>query len=121
MKRFSYFLLFLILLSCRKNNENLSNYNARELFNKSEELIRISSEKIYNVKDSSELSVIESEFEKKLTEINFSFPPNTDHFLSEQENDSLIKLLNKFKKLKTSKEKELDIRYLNLLDSLEKI
>ena len=46
-------------------------------------------------------------YDKKLTEVNFSVPFLTDVKLTEQENDSLKKLINNFVKTKAAKMKEL--------------
>ena len=98
-----FFLSLVIFVSCNKKNETENIDEARLLFSQSVELIREYENNIKNAKDILELESISNIFEKKFTDLNFLFPPETDYKLTEQENDSLFKLLKSLNKSKSDR------------------
>lgn len=85
----------IISVSCRKKEESHGEDEARELFKNSIELISKYTEDIKLANDSSSVDSLYKDFEKEISNVNFSFPPETDFKLSEQENDSIFDLLLK--------------------------
>lgn len=97
--------------SCRKQPDNsAAEMEARNLFTKSVETISHFSKEIEHAQDSLTVDSLETAFEKSLTEINFSFPPQTDYKLTEQENDSIFILLGNLKKTIEAKLSSLSVK-----------
>lgn len=101
MKKFILLPIFCIAIlgSCKnKDSKDLNKTDdARMLFQKSTELIIDFTTKLKNAQDSAQIDSLIKTFDKTLTDLNFSFPPNTDLQLTEQENDSLFHLLSIYK------------------------
>ena len=92
------FILFLLLsVSCVKKEKEEGGEEARHLFEKSVDLIKNITSGISESADSSSIDSLKLLFEKKIVEINFSVPPETDRKLTEEENDSLFDLMMKMK------------------------
>lgn len=108
---FPVILFFSVATSCVNRNNNPDNSSADILFSRSTETIIDYSSKIRNASDSSELYSLMEEFDKKITEINFSVPPETDLKITEQDNDSLIHLLNQLRIERDEKLKEFHLLY----------
>lgn len=100
MKKIAIILLVLIFLfSCKKNVTKENDDDARNLFmNTSKLLLELTSE-LKNSQDSLQVDSLMNLFEHKMIEINFSVPPETDLKLTEEENDSIFKLMNNLKNL----------------------
>lgn len=93
------FFIFCILglVSCQEKKKVSDMGNANILFVKTTQLLIEKTSEIEQLSDSMALIGLEEEINKALTTINFSVPPQTDFLLSEQENDSIIKLMENFK------------------------
>ena len=91
------------LFSCHKTEQMDNNPESRELFLQSEMLIKTTIREIYESKDSLEVDSLSNAFEKKITDINFAYAPGTDLKLTEEENDSLFKLLERMTHVKSKK------------------
>lgn len=91
------------LFSCHKTEQMDNNQESRELFLQSEMLIKTTIMEIYESKDSLEVDSLSNAFEKKITDINFVYAPGTDLKLTEEENDSLFKLLERMTHVKSKK------------------
>lgn len=100
-----FLLSFLFLISCTKNEDKIKNEEARDLFRESAETIKEFTELISYAVKIDEIDSIQFIFEKKINDINFSFSPETDLKLTEQENDSLFKLLEEMKNVTQRKMK----------------
>lgn len=112
-------LLFLSLFSsCKKRDQSNNIEEARELFNNSVELIHETIEKINLSQDSLMVDSLQKDFEKRIVEINFSFPPETDLKLTEEENDSLFSLMKEMRQLTDKKLEDLSI---SIPDSIPEI
>ena len=111
-KRMIYPLLgsFLVIsmISCVKKENKEQNEDSQKLFEQSALLIKEFSEKIKTAQDSASVDSLSELFEKKLTQINFDFPAETDLKLSEQDNDSLFKLIRQYQNIKILKLSELE-------------
>ena len=92
------------LFSCRNNDNKNDHIMAEQLFLKSTRLIEVYTDSIRDVQDSMSFHRMRNEFDDKLAKINFQFPPDTDLKLTQEENDSLIRMLQKL--IKVTKEKE---------------
>ncbi len=78
--------------SCRRNTANEHPDIARQLFMKSMYLTEQYIDSMENASDSTSLLNIVENFNAKITKLNYQFPPDTDYNLSEEENDSLIRM-----------------------------
>lgn len=107
MKKIYIPLIILPLIACSSKKENIENPEARELFSQSSALVLESIRSIQEATDSVSVDSLSRLFEKKIVDINFSFPPNTDLHLTEQENDSLFKIMNEYKSVKETKLRDL--------------
>ena len=105
MKYFNIFWILALLLSpaCVNKEGNSNEEEARFLFNESAELIIDITKKFNLASDSLSIDSINKIYEKRITEINFSFPSETDLKLTEQENDSLFKLIERMQFEKSEK------------------
>lgn len=104
--------------SCIAKVDNNSAQEARELFNQSATVTLQYINYIKAANDSLEVDSILERFDKKITEINFNFPPQTDYKLTDQENDSLFNLISILNQEKVKKLSSLAIT-LAELDSIE--
>lgn len=93
-----------LLFSCHSNNNQGNHEVARQLFMKSMYLTEEYIDSLEQAKDSASVSRIVENFNLKITTVNYQFPPDTDLDLSEEENDSLIRM---FKRLDTTVAKKL--------------
>lgn len=85
----------LFLTGCgRKPNKN-SHIHAAQLFEKSLVLLRAYTDSLSIAKDSAHVEFLARAYESKINAINFEFPPETDLRLTQEENDSLIKLTDR--------------------------
>lgn len=98
---------FFLCLSCIREKDNNDDHEARLLFDTSALLIKDFSNKFLKAIDSIQIDSLDKSFEKKMIEINFSVPPETDLRLTEQENDSLYKLLMILYQIRLDKLKEI--------------
>ena len=89
--------------ACKKKEENDGGPEARELFSRSSKTILEAIKELGLANDSMSVDSLQTLFEKKITDINFSFPAQTDLNLTEQENDSLFKLLQDLESLRKEK------------------
>lgn len=103
----SFLLLSLFLGACSEKLEDKSEVEARQLFSDSAETIISFSKKIESSSDSMSVDSLSEVFEKRITELNFKYAPEIDYKLTEQENDSLYKLMVNFKDLTKRKLEEL--------------
>ena len=95
-----------ILPSCHRNNNKGNHEVARQLFMKSMYLTEEYIDSLDQARDSASINRIVENFNLKITTVNYEFPPDTDYDLSEEENDSLIRMFKRMdatvdKKLKT--------------------
>ena len=114
----SLFVVLFSLTSCMENKKKEDNQEARNLFNESSQLIIKSKNNILNAQDSAAIDSIIDNFDKLITDINFRYPALTDLKLTEQENDSILKLMSELKTIKEKKLEELSSVYNSDIDSI---
>ena len=108
-----FYFIFLIIattifiVSCEKKVTQFHNEEARQLFEESASLISKYTDEIKIAPDSASVDSLNERFEKKITEINFHYPSETDLNMTEQENDSLFNLLSNLKQVTTIRLQEL--------------
>ena len=93
-----------VLLSCHGNADHENNEAARQLFLKSKHLTEEYIDSLEHAKDSTAINRMVENFNIKLTTVNYQFPPDTDLDLTEEENDSLIRM---FKRVESTVSKKL--------------
>ena len=103
MKVLSSVSLLLLICACSNSDSSKNNIEARELFQKSTELINQYSDKIGLASTPYAVDSLLEHFDKDISDLNFAFPPQTDLSLTEQENDSLIKLLDRMQFIKKNR------------------
>ncbi len=90
------FLLFLPLLcGCAKEKDQSSHIAAGQLYKKSLSLLEAYTDSLKNARDSAHVESLDRAFDSKINAINFEFPPDTDLRMTEEENDSLIKMADR--------------------------
>lgn len=101
------FLSTIVMVSCGKKQETEDYTEAAQLFENSATLLTDFTNQIRMSKDSLIVDSLSELLDKRLTEINFSVPPQTDLKLSEQDNDSLYVLMKNFRSAKKLRLEEL--------------
>ena len=91
------FILTLFLIACHNQDTKSRSDQTDILFNSTIRLLSDYTGLIKDAQDSLQVETLLEEVDKGLTSLNFSLPPETDLKLSEQENDSIIKLMEIFK------------------------
>lgn len=114
-------ILSVMMFACQHKDDKDSYIEARELFTKSAETITRYIKDIQSASDSTSVDSLYNALEKKLVDINFSFPPETDLKLNAQENDSLYFLLIKIKQEKQFKLEQLKILTPDTLENINKL
>ena len=89
-------LFIFIGLSCTSEKKETQTQPYDELFVKSSEIYKMAIDSIKNVNDSASFYSVIENLDNKLTKLYYDFPAGTDYSLSEEENDSLIKLSQEF-------------------------
>lgn len=121
MKLIPLIMAFLSLtLSCKRVDSKNSDNVHQILFSQSAEIIINYTAEMNNAMDSMAVDSLMNELDHKLTDINFEFPPLTDLKLTEQENDSLIKLTTALKKAEMKRLRALNALYVSKIDSIKK-
>lgn len=90
----------LIAASCSGGGDDGSHDAASRLFAKSEHLLRTYIDSIENARDSATLQSVVHNFDGRITAVNYEFPPDTDLKMTEEENDSLIKLYQRMERVR---------------------
>lgn len=96
------------LCACEKKEVSDNSPEARELFNRSAALIIETTNSLQSAKDITELDSLNSTYEKRITDLNFQYPPQTDYKLTEEENDSLSRLMKRMEYMKKEKIREFE-------------
>lgn len=81
---------------------------AAQLFAKSKALIELYTDSVKNVADSASFLRMINAFDNKLSKVNFQFPPDTDLDLTFEENDTIIRMLDKYVEIVEKKRAEID-------------
>lgn len=113
--KFPFFLLLILIVlfsACKKAVKDDQKVYALTLYENSVELLNKVRDSIDEAQDSTQVDSLYALMEKKMTEINFSVPPETDLKLSEQENDSIYKLLSGINNLRQKKLEEFSVKFL---------
>lgn len=84
-----------ILASCKENDDQSSHIAADQLFEKSLIILSAYTDSMKTARDSAHVESLARAFESKINAVNFEFPPETDLKLSQEENDSLIKMTDR--------------------------
>ena len=97
--RFIFILSLIIpflITGCHKKTAKINYEEANKLFDETVDLISNHIQQMDEVNDSVMYYKIIDDFDEKITKINYRHPPETDYLLSEEENDSLQKLMTKY-------------------------
>lgn len=110
MRKLIVFIVGIILFTgCSETEKNsLDRQKASELYSKLYSLASSYIDSMNHISDSLSLVRITNGYETKLTEIIFSYPPNTDHNMTNGEQDTLSQLTQEFVKIKNIKRKEIN-------------
>lgn len=96
------------MTGCREAKGN-DRAMAEQLFAKSERIVRLYTDSVRHVRDSASLHRMEEGVNARLSNINYQFPSDTDLRLTEEENDSLIKLMDRLTSLINEKHTQLEL------------
>lgn len=88
-------ILFIVtcLCGCNRSVEKNLDKEAEELFRNSVSLIKCYSDSMRIAEDTARVNYLTSVFDNRMTALNFKYPADTDLALSEEENDSLIRMI----------------------------
>lgn len=111
-----YLLMQLFMMGCKRERID-QNDDASLLFDESAQVIIEYTDKIRAAQDSLSVDSLSEAFEKRIIDINFSFPGDTDLKLSEQDNDSLYSLLQTYLNVKKEVYRNLAISPVDSLES----
>lgn len=112
IKKFIVLFLIMGIISCVSNKKKTSTEESSVLFQNSVLIYNEYSDKIALIPDSIAMDSLLNEMDRQITDLNFSFAANTDLNLTEQENDSLFKLMNRVLILKKEKLAQINHEYL---------
>lgn len=104
-----FVVLSLALVGCAAIEEKENRSAADNLFNKSVELIKLFTDSLSSASDSVAVYRILGNYDHDISKLNYEFPPDTDYLLTEEENDSLIKLMDNMIKIKKDKLKSFSL------------
>lgn len=104
------------MMGCKRERID-QNDDASLLFDESAQVIIEYTDKIRAAQDSLSVDSLSEAFEKRIIDINFSFPGDTDLKLSEQDNDSLYSLLQTYLNVKKEVYRNLAISPVDSLES----
>ena len=82
------------MAGCGNSGEKYDHAVAQQLFQKSVRLIELYTDSMKNVSDSATYRRLRDSFDDKLSKVNFQFPADTDLHLTQEENDSFVKMVN---------------------------
>ena len=98
----SLLLLCAAAQGCRNNNKGVDRSPARELYGRSLKLLRLYTDSTKASRDSATLLALAERFDKKLTNLNYEYPPETTLMFTEGENDTVIRLTARYVELRDS-------------------
>lgn len=104
----AFCLSLFVMAGCRNVGDQRDHASARQLFLKSVRLIELYTDSLINVSDSASYRRLKDDFDEKLAKVNFQFPADTDMWLTQEENDSLARMLDNFVKIVREKGKTLN-------------
>ena len=98
-----------MFFSCGEKENRNGEEEAHWLFTESAETILQFTQMVSTANDSLKIDSLNNLLEKKLVDLNFNVPPNTDLKMSEQENDSLYRIMAEYRKLKAERYEALSV------------
>ena len=105
---------------CAEKNKEVKERASTLLFSEISQLYKTYTDSVETSNSIEEINFYKENFEKKITDINYSYPPNTDLEMTEEENDSIIKLNKKYKNRVEEKIREIgNTRILLDTDSIQ--
>lgn len=84
-----------VLSSCKEPQHDIREEGARELFTQLANLTRLYTDSIKNAPDSADINAIYNRYEKAFDDISNKVVPDTDLFMKEGENDTIVLLQRK--------------------------
>ena len=115
----TFIVVSLLAGGCRQKDEHNLDREAKDLFENSVRLIKSYSDSISMATDTARIEYLTNAFDNRLTALNFKYPADTDLSLSEEENDSLIKMISRIVELRQQRLKELDKNLHLAVDTVE--
>lgn len=104
-----------LLNACTKQTTSQDKDISSQLFDKCVEITEAYIDSIQHAPDSATINRMASHFDEKMTSLIYQFPANTDLLLSEEENDSLIRM---HKRLVSTEVSRLASLYKSTTDSI---
>lgn len=101
--------LALMAAGCIRGREENREREAESLFNDVRELVISYTDSMAAAKDSVSVAELSERFEERITKINMGYPPETDFSMTEQENDTLKVLLEKYAAARDSRLEKLHL------------
>ena len=108
-KKIFLIIVGLSIVGCQKSNNNSTTRdNANDMYDKLHSHIISYTDSLKILSDSLSIEQAINNYETKLTDIIFSYPPNTDIVMTTGQQDTLWQLTDKFIKLKKAKQTRLN-------------
>lgn len=108
-----------LCVSCRQRREDNSRMMAEQLYGKTVNLIKLYQDSVRNAKDSVSVLRMTEDINDKLSKVNFQFPPETDYAMTEEENDSIMHMMERFENLSQTRLEQLAPKVAELSDSVK--
>lgn len=86
------FILSNIMSGCSREKKQDTHIVASQLFHESMTLLKEYTDSLKIARDSAHVELLDRAFDSKINALNFDYLPETDLYLTEEENDSLIKM-----------------------------
>lgn len=109
---------FMLFISCKNSDKKENSSEGSMLFQKSVAIYKTYTDSLVIVNDSSSFFRLLDEFDRKLTQLNYEFPPDTDLLMTEDESDSLIKLAKTYTSIREKRNTEFQNSNFHTVDSL---
>lgn len=90
------FMALVALTACRKTKVDPREEKARDLYMRSISLMKAYTDSMRHVSDSAAWERLTKDYDERLAKLNFEYPPDTDHFISEGENDTLYTMTSRY-------------------------
>lgn len=94
---------------CRKSVEDGKSRQAEALYRDLYALAKSYTDSIAKAPDSAQVGILAERFETRISKINSNYPPETDYAMTEQENDTLKSLLDRYVVVRDSRLKKLHL------------
>ncbi len=95
--------------SCSSHAEQETQREANNLYEETYKLVKLYTDSMRNAPDSAAVAALSANYERRIAKLNFQYKPDTDLDMTEQENDTLFKLISVYVKERDSRLEKLHL------------